>query len=367
MKSRLLALAWIIGAMSACVTPKVLMDTKATNVEITSEEPQPKPAPRPKKDFHQLVQASIPITHEFGSGELKADIFRPHKKALPKTVVIMVPGSGNVSRRGESSGDGVDSYPVPIDVNVLWAKALSDRGFFVLSYDKRTCNTKVNPICNTNDQRDVDQRGISALSRDLDQVYDFALANLDAKSGDVRLVLMSTTQGAQTIALSRSLKNTHGVVLLSPIIGDLETMWVLGLTKAAEQAKWEGQKNQFLNRKESMAGFFTSLKKGDFPEMANVKGATVRFWLSWIDASKNTLGKFKETDRPIFMLFNENDVYSQLNHIKAQGNSHHTIKVKTYSEGDRNFVTPQGIPEHALNDVVAFIEGLQGVVPTVTP
>lgn len=349
----------LMGALSSCVTSKVLTDSKVIVPEEPSVEPVRILAPKPKRDFHQLVEVSIPITHEFGTGDLKADVFRPHKKTMPKTVVIMVPGSGNISRRGEVSSDGVDSYASPIDVNTLWAKALADRGLFVLSYDKRTCTTKINSICNTNDQQDIEQAGIISLARDLDQVYHFALTNLDAHHNEVRVVLMSTTQGAETIALSNNLRSISGVVLLSPVIGDLDTMWVSGLAKAAERSKSDSQRYQLHNRKESMAGFFASLKKGDFPETANVKGATVKFWLSWIEASKNALSYYKQSNKPVFMLFSEQDVFSHhLVSIKPQG----AIKVKHYAGVDRNFVSPHGVSEQATEDVVTFINNLPTMV-----
>lgn len=321
------------------------------------------PKPKPKRDFHRMVETIIPITHEFGQGQLKAEVYRPYKKAEPKTLIIMVPGSGNISRRGELTGDGIDSYQAPIETNMQWAKNFADRGLFVLAYDKRTCSSKINPLCETNDQKDIDQTGISALAKDLDQVYLFAQKNLDADN--VRIVLMSTTQGAQTIALADCLNKVSGVVLLSPVVGDLDTMWTSGLNKASTRAKSEWDKNQLLNRKESMASFFASMKKGDFPESANVKGATAKFWMTWIEASARTLDALEKASRPTLLMFSNNDVFAPEStrfHEKIKKNSR--IRAQFTPYGDRNFIEAGHVPDDAIGDVVNFIQGLS---PALSP
>lgn len=323
------------------------------------------PKKEPKKKFNHSVEVDIPIVHSSGDGELRADVFRPAKKILPKTLVIMVPGSGNVSRRGEVFGDGIDVYPESLEMNTAWANALSDRGYFVLTYDKRTCNSRLNSLCLNNDQKDIDQDGIVALSRDLDHIYAYASEKLAKNKEDVRIVLFSATQGAQTIALSSSAQSASGIVLLSPIIGDLSSMWVGGLTRAAEHTSSVNKKNRLLNQKESMIAFFASLNKGDFPETSNIRGASVQFWLSWMDASKNTMSYLTKNNCPTMLIFSDHDHFSGQNLIsglRKQANS--KLKIKTCADAlDRNFVSAAGVPETALKEVLAFIASLPSKMP----
>jgi alpha-beta hydrolase superfamily lysophospholipase len=228
------------------------------------------------------------------------------------------------------------------------------KGIFVLSYDKRTCSEAINHLCLTNPQNDIEEQGLIALANDLDQVFKFTLDHLKVLKAPIRIVLMSTTQGASTISLSKNLNKLSGVVLFSPIIGDLETIWVNGLAKAVEQSKSTSHKHQLQNRKESMAGFFHSLKNGEFPDTANVKGATVKFWRSWMESSTHVLKTYEKAQIPVLLMFGQNDVFSY--HPSAKTLPH--ITSKNYSKIDRNFVVNNEIPQALVDDVIKYISAL---------
>ncbi len=334
-------LAALVDCFGGCVSTTAASESAATY--------QKSDAPKNKPVFHKLVETEITVAN----GEVNAEIFRPLKQAEPKTVVIMVPGAGNVSRKGEVSGDGINTYEQSIAANEMWAAALAERGYFVLSYDKRTCTKSINQICRTNDQNDVERDGIYALVRDLDASCQFVRRKLGGET--TRIILMSSTQGAQTIALADCLNNVQGVVLISPIINDLETMWLKGLAHAAKEAG--PQRMRLLNQKESMAAFFKSLKAGQFPETSNVRGASVKFWQSWIDASKQTLANLRKASSPSLLLFSQKDSFSSEEIIapliKQKSNK---IFVKTIKDADRNMVTKDEVPKEALQEVIAFIE-----------
>lgn len=340
----------LVDWLSGCVSSATFKEGK-----LLHEESKPEQV-KAKRAFHQLVETTIPLNVD--DNELNADIYRPLKKSEPKTLVIMVPGSGNVSRKGEVHGDGVITYEEPLLMNHQWAEALTERGLFVLTYDKRTCTKKVNTLCRTNSQRDVDTDGIIALARDLDEVMQFVQSKLDAR-GNVRIVLMSTTQGAQTIALSKSLASVHGIVLLSPIVTDLESMWIKGLAHAATNAPQ--QKMRLMNQKESMISFFKSLKAGHFPEQSVIRGASVKFWRTWIDATNQTIEALRRSERSSLLLFSEDDSFSSADVLlsaKKQINGAKKISTKTLKQVDRNFVSKNGVAKDALQTVLAFIDGL---------
>lgn len=341
----------LVDCFSGCVGPARLKESKPVY-----EQPEPHKE-KIKPEFHQKIETTIPINHSGNDGELNADIFRPLKMIAPKTLVIMVPGSGNVSRKGEVTGDGINSYEQALDVNLSWATALADHGFFVLSYDKRTCTNRINSLCRANAQKDIDEEGIIALARDLDQTFQFARKKLQSDS--VRMVLLSTTQGAQTIALSEGAKKASGVVLLSPIIGDLETMWINGLAHAVKVAS-PSQKMRLMNQKESMADFFKSLKAGQFPESSIIRGASVKFWQSWIEASNSTLAALKKNNRPALLMFSSQDSFAadMVPATKKQLKPANKIFIKMFTNTDRNFIAKDGVPKEALKEVLAFIDGL---------
>lgn len=341
-----------LGCVSKTKFSSIMLDSPVSNKQ-------------PKHEFHQQIETVIPLSEE-PKAELRAAIFRPIKELLPKTLVIIVPGSGNVSRLGEVAGDGIKNYSDGLNMNLAWASSLADQGLFVLSYDKRTCTTRMNAICKTNDQKIVDELGIEALAKDLDLVFTYAKKKLEQKHKELRIVLMSTTQGAQTIAKSGISSNVSGIVLLSPIVSDLDTMWVNGLAHAAEHAQNESAKNRLLSQKESMKGFFLSLKRGDFPATSVIKGASIQFWQSWLNASHTTVDDLEKSQREILMLFSKHDHFSPDNEVRMLARElkrSPRIKITMISEGDRNFVSPLGASKEAVQEVVSFLKQLPQLSP----
>lgn len=353
-------MAWLIllvDCLCGCIAPRMLSEGRNPEIVERPAETVAQKEEEPVYAHHEKMDITIPLILKNGDAELKAEAFRPTKMVKPKTLVIMVPGSGNVSRHGESNSDGISTFKQSIDVNSLWAKELANRGFFVLSYDKRTCNSKINPICNDNWQKDIEEEGMKALASDLDQVCAFAKTKFEDSEG--RIILFSSTQGAQVISLSNCLKQISGVVLISPIIGDLDKMWINGLHHAAIHAKSE--KNQLINRKESMESFFKSIKKGEFPENAHIKGASLKFWHSWIDASPKTLPKIMASKKPALLLFSSQDSFSPPELIKRVKNDakDQRIKVSIIDGFDRNLADVDGPSERGILEVSKFIQGLR--------
>jgi hypothetical protein len=345
-------LAVLVDSLSGCVNTSAVKDAPVMGPHLPKESPKP--------EFHQQVETSISLSTSFGDAEVNADIFRPQKMIEPKTLIILVPGSGNVSRKGETTTDGVRIFERAVLTHQSWGMALADKGFFVMSYDKRTCTSRINPICHTNVQKDIDEKGIAMLAQDLDQAYQFARRKLNAKQNDgARIVLMSSTQGAQTIALAECAKEASGIILFSPIIGDLESMWIKGLGNAANKSG-PSQKMRLLNQKESMAAFFKSLKGGAFPEESIIRGASAKFWRSWIDTSQITLNLIKRNQRPSLLLFRLSDTFGgeMMPTIKKNLVPGGRIIVKTISSSDRNFVNDGSVPKEALDEVLRFIKGL---------
>ena len=131
------------------------------------------------KTFKNHIDVSIPVKLPNNiTIQVQAEVSRPEKKIIPKTLFILVPGSGNVSRRGETASDGVNLYTKQLEIYSMWSKILAEKGFFVLSYDKRTCNNYARNLCKNNPTKDIDEKGIQALAQDLDQIYDFAANKL---------------------------------------------------------------------------------------------------------------------------------------------------------------------------------------------
>lgn len=334
--------------LQSCVTsnyfssPKVIKEIPKTESSNTKIEK----VIDPKTMFHD--QKSILLNLSDGS-EVNAEIFRPSVSLTPKTVVIIVPGSGNVSRFGEVNNDGLTNYETAVNQSELWAKALANKGLFVLSYDKRSCQKEHNPQCNTTSQKILNEQGIQVLANDVDSVCDMVESKL-SNNPNTKIVLLSFAQGSQSIALSKCLNKASSVILISPIIKDLENTWVNGLNNASTQNAYLYKKNDLINQAESTKVFFASLKRGDFPPNANIRGASVIFWQSWIKAVGQTIDLIKESGTPTIFLFAQNDPFFD----KTQP----PIGAKFFNDVDRNLLNSSGLSSKAVDSVVDFIKTL---------
>jgi hypothetical protein len=304
------------------------------------------------KTFKNHIEVNIPLKIFDKNIYIQADVSRPEKKFEPKTLFILVPGSGNVSRRGEAAGNGIDLYNNPLELYSLWSQALSEEGFFVLSYDKRSCSNKFNILCKNNPTNDIDEKGIKALAQDLDQIYDFAASKLASTGENTRIVLMTSTQGTQVISLASCAKKASAIVLLSPLVGDLGSLWVEGLMRASHQANNSTHKSRLLNEAESTKSFFSSLQK--FPDKSHVHGASIKFWRSWLDTSLKSAETLAALNKNILVLLSGSDVFSAAERLKNRRN----FTMRVITEADRNFINNGHLAPQARQEVIKYIKNL---------
>jgi alpha-beta hydrolase superfamily lysophospholipase len=326
--------------LGACVSTAQLAD-EITNIQ----------AEKAKKAFQSEIAIEIPLAD--GSSKVNATVFRPEKMHSPKTLIIIVPGSGNVSRLGESVGDGIHNYKSSLNLSSLWAEALSAQGIFVLAYDKRNCSLA---NCQKNSQSSLESLGIKALAQDFDSVYSYAKSRFLENNPGSRIVLLSYGQGAQVIAESQSARYVSKIILLSPILGNLEDIWVRGLSRASVNQDFY-VKTRLMNEAESTKALFLSFKKGDFPENANIRGASLIFWRTWIEAAKNCSVRLSGLNVPTLIMHSTNDSFMTKNELnvelkKAKSSK---IKAKSIDNADRNFLQNNALSAAAIASVVAEI------------
>lgn len=301
-------------------------------------------------EAHSKTSTAVDISNHDRSAVLGADIYRPNVPISPKTLVIMIPGSGNVSREGEVSGDGVVNYAQKLKVYDIWAQALANRGMYVLSFDKRTCKRNHHPLCRDNPIKDIDEQGIAALARDVDDVFSYTLRKIRRGQEPLRVVLFTTSQGTQALALSKVLAKSSGAVLLSPMFGDLPQLFTRSLQVKAHNPENSLRGTMLKNRAETMKSLFQSLARGDFPDNAQIHGASVKFWKSWMEAAQQTSRLLKEAPVPILSLTSVSDPFAC--ELKAKVARIH----EQHYAADRNLVVDQSPYPQALTDVVAFIQ-----------
>lgn len=225
-------------------------------------------------------------------------------KALPG--IVLVGSSGPLSRDGAMKGDLSGDFKEPVLVLRDVAEGLAQRGYAVLTYDKRTCTSAVNPSCSY-----TPEQGSRATWEDL--VGDvlagasFLSGQPDVDDGDI--ILVGHGQGA-TVALEAASQdvNITDLVLLAGTFRPVDQMlvdqvrWQIDNTKMNAREKKEAEKE--LSTIQSM---MLAIKEEQLPDEERFMNATAKFWRSYIEATRKTGLTMKRLDNPVFYLRGDAD------------------------------------------------------------
>jgi dienelactone hydrolase len=264
-----------------------------------------------------VVPLAVDAEGEPVVAELGSDLYLPPTgRRWPG--IVLVPGGGNVSRKGTRTGDGTRDYEAPVDVTAAWGMAAAEAGWLTLAYDKRTCGPKDDPGCAKQPQPDLDAAGPVALAKDLDAACDLLSGRPDF-NGD--LVLFAHGQGAQIALASGCAAQAKAIVLSGPIPREVDAVIVDALRyreglllKQAKRAKkpkrdeLEKQANQLKNRAGTLEATFRSIKGDKFSPDARVQGATIAFWKGWMSLTADTPKLAERAGGPILVVLGEWDL-----------------------------------------------------------
>ena len=305
------------------------------------------------------------------TAELGARVVRPRDGTGPG--VIIVPGGGDVSFEGTRKGDGVATYNRPVAVSTAWAEALARRGAVTLAYDKRTCGPNDVPTCTKNPQHDVDKEGPAALARDVDA----ACAVLKTVPGfDGRIVLFAHGQAGQVALSSTCARKAVAIVLLSPIPRAVDEVLVDALRarqarteKEAAKAKEPEGKEALLRKATELKGAaaskeasFASMRGGKFEKNARVEGATVSFWLGWIDLTKKSRDLVSAVKDRALVVTARGDLQASDRDRAAQKALPARLTVEV--DADYNLLTDGALAPATVDQVGAALDTLMQGTPT---
>ena len=282
-------------------------------------------------------------------------------------VVVIVPGASDVSRKGLRRGDGVSTYPGPIAVTSAWQQAFGNRGALTLAWDKRTCGPNDDPDCNKNPQVDVDADGPVALAEDVDAACAVART---LPGADGRIVLLAHGQATQVALASSCAKEATAIVLLNPVPRAIDVVLVEALesrhAKLAAEAKaattpedkerLQEQAVALRNLAATRQAGFASMTSGKFSKDARVDGATIGFWLGWIELTKNTPTMLKGVASKTLIVVATGD--SQLGDTDRALAKALPAKTTLVVEGDHHFVIDGVLSAAATNAVIDAVEAL---------
>lgn len=213
--------------------------------------------------------------------------------------VVLVQGSGPQSREGWIAGDLRGRYAQPIPVLTRLAAALSQHGYVVMRYDKRTCTPRADAGC----------RGLAEDARaatwpdlvgDVVAATEVIRARADVDPDDV--ILLGHSQGA-TLALEAQRRvNPSALVLLSGTYSPIDEVigrqlaWMrthkMSLIEGSERQRAELQVNQ-------LEATLAAISAGRVADDVLFMNARASFWRDWIQASARTGGWLLSFDRPL--------------------------------------------------------------------
>lgn len=292
------------------------------------------------------------------TAEIGYEIIRARDDTKPTPWVVLVPGSGAPSRKGEQNGDGIQRYSAEVEVYAQWAHVLARAGHPVFAFDKRNCHPRHRSQCHANPTHDIDQEGPSALARDLDAACDWIRAQHGA---DAKLILMTHGQGLGPVLRSECVKQAEAVVALAPIPRRIDRVLVHAIAHRQTSGQHEAETAQSVHQKDKLASSaaalrnqaatlqetFLSMERGDFASDARVRGATLSYWRAWIDETAQTRDQLKSLKIPKLLLLGMKDqqygpddqtLIRRLGHLPAThvqeipGADHHLLEGEKLSQ-----------------------------------
>lgn len=264
------------------------------------------------KYIDKILLLNIPINISSGiMSFLGAELWLTNNITYYTSTILIVPGSGSVSRKNSQEGDGIYQYTSPIDINFLLADYFCKEGFNVLIYDKRTCSPSNDFICNIN-YFDFDKNNsFESLVNDLNIVYEY-LINCLPENQKNKIILWGSNQATHVILNSKYKNKALSIILVSPIPDSIDRIMVDGLIEQSYIIDNNVIKYKLYNRSETINSIFNSIKNNEFADDSIILGIKIDFWKKWILETSRSEFLFNTLEIPlILVLGSENNVYDK--------------------------------------------------------
>lgn len=341
--------------------------------------------PAPIETVEQVEQKDVPLSFDRGLFRLEGTLTLPaHRKGQKVPAVVIVHGSGPMSRDGVMRGQIGLGFGFEIPVYERIAKALAAHGIAVYRYDKRTCGQF----------NDCVETGISSMPYDMLEV-EFATgeyvrdaeAALDAvaRHPDVNakdLFFVGHSEGAQLVpVLLTERPEVRAGIMLGP---PFHTMSVL-IEQQAERVRWsftlagkteraEAEWKLLHSAAQSIRNVETGVHLG-----SPILGQPPGLWRSWIELAQEAPELARKLDRPLLVLGGSYDYNVAPSEIEAwaawldgRSRSPHRVRVldcvthalNCIRQPDPTRITPddigRDIAPSVLDEMMGFLDATQG-------
>jgi len=225
----------------------------------------------------------------------------------PVPGIVLLHGSGPLSRDSAMSGQFLTSFGFEIPVFTELADALASAGYAVLRYDKRTCRESANDRCTDNGYpAPGDDITLDDFAADADRALDW-LGDRETVDGD-RLVLLGHSQGGTLIPKLMHDRDdvAAGLLVATPhrpidatYRAQREFMRQMLAKAGMDDARIRSM--EAYERISQVADQLQKLRDGDYDE-DRLAGAATSFWRTWMTWSDAAPDLAKTLDRPLLVL-----------------------------------------------------------------
>ena len=246
----------------------------------------------------------------FPSGNiiLKGTLHLP-ATAGPYPVIILVHGSGPSDRNQEIEivgGNAQCLYPNLMNQTIEMfgdmAKALSDSGFAVLTYDKRTFSYP---------GIGGDQASVYDFEKDIHSAVDYLKTRTDINTN--RIVLLGHSQGANLVpVVANSRQDIHSIISMGAGAMGIDTIF----SEQIREIYYKCLNDTLLGDSiyVYLQSNFAIIKAGNWPLDSLYMGAYPKFWNDWIEVTSNAISEMEEVSIPKLIVQAEEDFNVPLIH-----------------------------------------------------
>ncbi len=256
-----------------------------------------------------------PVSFERDGFVLHGTLSIPQSEvAYAAPAAVIVHGSGPIDRDGRLPGSLGVPFPAEVRAYASLARQLSERGFLVLRYDKRSCFAENNPGCSgavADYPGDVHALVPSDFAEDARAAIRFVAARPEARPDDV--LLLGHSQGGSFVPrlVAEEPAASGGVGLASPSLGLSETVGgqldvLADHLEAQDPALFADDIAQLRALADEYRQGLEQIEAGSYPG-AMFLGAPVAFWQDWAGWHDAHQGDFAANEAPLLLLSGDLD------------------------------------------------------------
>ncbi|TPV96896.1 MAG: alpha/beta fold hydrolase [Myxococcales bacterium FL481] len=261
---------------------------------------EPTPATTPESESPELQTIQIPAEGVDLEGVLHLPVGQE-----PVPAILLVHGSGPASRDQPTPGQLNMAFGFTIPVFAQLAAALTQRGFAVLRYDKRSCG-RFNGLCDNDYPPPPDDLTIDAFIDDARRAVEFLAAHprVDAD----RVFVVGHSQGATLLPTLLSHSSTaRAGVMIAGNFDPIDRLVANQLAATQHLLAGQGLTPEQIDAIPAVASLtemaqqLAALRAGTH-DGTPIGGAPAAFWRSYFDQHERAIAQAAQLDRPLLAL-----------------------------------------------------------------